>query len=442
MAKFVDRERELAALERACSPGLAVVSGRRRVGKTALLDRFASDRVGGVPAGDASPGGRGPAPPRGAAARGAAARARATCSTWATCRPGTPRWATCSRGRARSRCWSCSTSSPTSARPTPPCPRRCRHAGTTAATASCRWCSAGSHVGLMEQLVAADAPLFGRADAHLRVSPFGWREAALLGGRRPRQRARGVLHGRRDAPLPRALGPPAGRGDQPRRAAGRPGRAARRRGHRRAAGAERVLGRRPGAGAGRPGRGHVRRRAGAGGAGAGDHQRGARRRWRAWGCSPARPPWTPTRDAPDASATCCATRSCGCGWRWCSPTARPSSSAAASRSWPRPPSASPPASRRRSRGVARDWLAERTGLPSGAWWDRAGRAASTSWRWTAPAPSRLPRHTGRGGIDGAAIAERVRAALASGGLPPPDEVAVLARSGTAVVTPADLLGDH
>jgi hypothetical protein len=41
---------------------------------------------------------------------------------------------------------------------------------------------AGSHVGLMEELVAADAPLFGRADAHLRLLPFTWREARLLVG--------------------------------------------------------------------------------------------------------------------------------------------------------------------------------------------------------------------------------------------------------------------
>jgi DNA-binding transcriptional ArsR family regulator len=41
---------------------------------------------------------------------------------------------------------------------------------------------AGSHVGLMEELVAADAPLFGRADAHLRLQPFSWREAGLLVG--------------------------------------------------------------------------------------------------------------------------------------------------------------------------------------------------------------------------------------------------------------------
>ncbi|HUH08413.1 MAG TPA: hypothetical protein VML96_11510, partial [Egibacteraceae bacterium] len=41
---------------------------------------------------------------------------------------------------------------------------------------------AGSHVGLMEQLVAADAPLFGRADAHLRLAPFSWREAGMLVG--------------------------------------------------------------------------------------------------------------------------------------------------------------------------------------------------------------------------------------------------------------------
>ena len=44
MSKFVNREQELRALSRACSPGMAVVSGRRRVGKTALLDHFADDR--------------------------------------------------------------------------------------------------------------------------------------------------------------------------------------------------------------------------------------------------------------------------------------------------------------------------------------------------------------------------------------------------------------
>ncbi|MGH8903968.1 MAG: AAA family ATPase, partial [Egibacteraceae bacterium] len=45
---------------------------------------------------------------------------------------------------------------------------------------------AGSHVGLMEELVAADAPLFGRADAHLRLAPFSWRDAGLLvGGQDP-----------------------------------------------------------------------------------------------------------------------------------------------------------------------------------------------------------------------------------------------------------------
>ncbi len=94
------------------------------------------------------------------------------------------------------------------------------------------------------------------------------------------------------------------------------------------------------------------------------------------------------------------------------------------------------------RGVARDWLAERTGLPSGAWWDRAGRAVVDVVALDGAGPvAAAAAHWARG-IDGVAIAERVRAALASGGLPPPDEVAVLARSGTAVVTPADLLGDH
>jgi AAA+ ATPase superfamily predicted ATPase len=41
---------------------------------------------------------------------------------------------------------------------------------------------AGSHVGLMEELVASEAPLFGRADAHLRLAPFTWQEARLLVG--------------------------------------------------------------------------------------------------------------------------------------------------------------------------------------------------------------------------------------------------------------------
>lgn len=41
---------------------------------------------------------------------------------------------------------------------------------------------AGSHVGLMEELVASDAPLFGRPDTHLRLQPFTWRHAPLLVG--------------------------------------------------------------------------------------------------------------------------------------------------------------------------------------------------------------------------------------------------------------------
>ncbi len=41
---------------------------------------------------------------------------------------------------------------------------------------------AGSHVGLMEELVASDAPLFGRPDMHLRLAPFNWRHAPLLVG--------------------------------------------------------------------------------------------------------------------------------------------------------------------------------------------------------------------------------------------------------------------
>jgi hypothetical protein len=196
-----------------------------------------------------------------------------TCSTSATSRRGTPRSATCSPAAGTSRC-SRPRRVPVPVRePIPRCPRRCRRGGTTAATPSCRSCSRAATSGLMEELVAADAPLFGRADAHLRLQPFGGGRRAARRRRRPGVVARGVRHRRRHAPLPAAVGPPPRRGHEPRRPARRPGRAARRRGHRRPPGARARLGGRPGARARRARRGHVRGGPGAHRARAGHDQR-------------------------------------------------------------------------------------------------------------------------------------------------------------------------
>ncbi len=186
MPNFVNRERELRALERACGqrPGLVVVSGRRRVGKTALLDRFASERRSVF-----LPGTRAPVAE---ALRRLEERLRAVLPP----QPGDlldlghlPTW-DAALGYLMAR-----------AREEPllvvldEFPYLCEADPSLPSTLQARWdhrgdtqlslILAGSHVGLMEELVAADAPLFGRADAHLRLQPFSWREAGLLTGGEP-----------------------------------------------------------------------------------------------------------------------------------------------------------------------------------------------------------------------------------------------------------------
>lgn len=183
MPNFVNRERELAALERAVGarPGLAVVSGRRRVGKTALLDRFAG-------------GGRavflpGTRAPVAEALRRLEERARSAAPPL----PGD----LLDLGHLES--WDAAFGYLLARARDEPLlvvldefPYLCESDPALPSTLQARWdhrgesqlslVLAGSHVGLMEELVAADAPLFGRADAHLRLSPFGWREAGLLVG--------------------------------------------------------------------------------------------------------------------------------------------------------------------------------------------------------------------------------------------------------------------
>jgi len=183
MANFVNRERELAALERACGekPGLAVVSGRRRVGKTALLDRFAAGRSAVF-----LPGTRAPVTE---ALRRLEDRIRAVAAP----EPGD----LLDLGHLEN--WDAAFGDRLARARTEPLlvvldefPYLCEADPALPSTLQARWdhrgdarlsvVLAGSHVGLMEQLVAADAPLFGRADAHLRLAPFGWREAGLLVG--------------------------------------------------------------------------------------------------------------------------------------------------------------------------------------------------------------------------------------------------------------------
>jgi AAA+ ATPase superfamily predicted ATPase len=183
MPNFVNRERELRALERACGrqPGLVVVSGRRRVGKTALLDHFASDRRAVFLPGTRTPVAealrrleerlREVAPPRSGDLLDLG-----HLETWD---------AALAYLIAR-------------AREEPllvvldEFPYLCEADPSLPSTLQARWdhrgetqlslVLAGSHVGLMEDLVAAEAPLFGRADAHLRLAPFGWRDAGLIVG--------------------------------------------------------------------------------------------------------------------------------------------------------------------------------------------------------------------------------------------------------------------
>ncbi|MDQ3708524.1 MAG: hypothetical protein M3387_04310 [Actinomycetota bacterium] len=183
MPNFVNRERELAALERAAGqqPGLVIVSGRRRVGKTALLDRFAHARRAVF-----LPGTRAPVAE---ALRRLEERLRVTAAPV----PGD----LLDLGSLRT--WDAALGYLLARARDEPLlvvldefPYLCEADPSLPSTLQARWdhrgdsqlslVLAGSHVGLMEQLVAADAPLFGRADAHLRLAPFSWRDAGLLAG--------------------------------------------------------------------------------------------------------------------------------------------------------------------------------------------------------------------------------------------------------------------
>jgi AAA+ ATPase superfamily predicted ATPase len=181
MPKFVNREQELAALDRACAPGMAVVSGRRRVGKTALLDAFAAGRRAVF-----LPGTRAPVAE---AMRRLEERVRAV----APPAPGD----LLDLGHLET--WDAALGYLLARAADAPLlvvldefPYLCESDPSLPSTLQARWdhrgdsqlsiVLAGSHVGLMEELVASDAPLFGRPDMHLRLAPFSWRHAPLLVG--------------------------------------------------------------------------------------------------------------------------------------------------------------------------------------------------------------------------------------------------------------------
>ncbi len=179
MPKFVNREQELIALERACSPGMAVVSGRRRVGKTALLDHFAERRRAIF-----LPGTRAPVAE-------AMRRLEERIRQIATPAPGD----LLDLGHLES--WDAALGYLIARAAEQPLllvldefPYLCESDPSLPSTLQARWdhrgdsqlsvVLAGSHVGMMEELVASDAPLFGRPDMHLRLQPFTWRHAPLL----------------------------------------------------------------------------------------------------------------------------------------------------------------------------------------------------------------------------------------------------------------------
>lgn len=181
MPKFVNREQELTALQRACSPGMAVVSGRRRVGKTALLDTFAATQPAIF-----LPGTRAPVAE---AMRRLEERVRQI----APPAPGD----LLDLGHLQS--WDSALGYLLARAADKPLllvldefPYLCESDPSLPSTLQARWdhrgdsqlsiILAGSHVGMMEELVASDAPLFGRPDMHLRLQPFSWRHAPLLVG--------------------------------------------------------------------------------------------------------------------------------------------------------------------------------------------------------------------------------------------------------------------
>lgn len=181
MPKFVNREQELRALDRACGPGMAVVSGRRRVGKTALLDAFAGARRAIF-----LPGTRAPVAE-------AMRRLEERIRTVAPPAPGD----LLDLGHLGT--WDAALGYLIARAAEEPLllvldefPYLCESDPSLPSTLQARWdhrgdsqlsvILAGSHVGLMEELVASDAPLFGRPDMHLRLGPFSWRHAPLLVG--------------------------------------------------------------------------------------------------------------------------------------------------------------------------------------------------------------------------------------------------------------------
>ena len=187
MVNFVNREQELRSLRRAVGDrsGLAVVSGRRRVGKTALLDRFAVDWAGNdKPAAIFLPGTRAPVAE---ALRRLEERVRAVSppvpgdlldlghlDTWDSA------LGYLLARSAEQRLLLVLDEFPYLCEADPSLPSTLQARWDHRGDAGLSVVLAGSHVGLMEDLVAADAPLFGRADAHLRLTPFSWREAPLL----------------------------------------------------------------------------------------------------------------------------------------------------------------------------------------------------------------------------------------------------------------------
>ena len=181
MPKFVNREQELRALTRACDPGMAVVSGRRRVGKTALLDHFSTERASVF-----LPGTRAPI---GEALRRLEERVRAV----------VPPQAGDLLDLGHFETWDTALGYLIARSMDDPLllvldefPYLCEADPSLPSTLQARWdhrgesqlsiILAGSHVGLMEELVSTDAPLFGRPDMHLRLGPFSWRHAPLLVG--------------------------------------------------------------------------------------------------------------------------------------------------------------------------------------------------------------------------------------------------------------------